>query len=425
MLVVLAVTGVALAAASFTDPAGDDNAAPDITSVTVTETGDGVFDVRVEVANYRTLPPSSWINLWFDVDGDRETGDSAGDEALVRFSSDGSVQLRLWEGEEFVSLPSDDIAAGFEGGVLSVRFPLTVLGSTLDSPGLLVVAARSSVIGMESLTGADFSPEDDRARWTRPGRTEVRDAEGDNNAAPDITTIDVSDTKDGWIRFAIATPNRGDLPRTSFVAVAVDRDSNRITGHNGADVTVTTDGEEVQIDRWDPRAGEWVDDTPPTRARARNGSGVVTIEVHRSELGDPGGFSFRAVSGDASPLTGGLVAVDFAPDSGAFWRYALTHPAHRLVAGRATGLPVRPRAGKRFTVRAPVRRSDTNRAIAAGTVTCAVRSDRARVRASGRVRAGAGQCAFVVPRGARTISGSMTVRSGGRVVTSRFRFTVG
>ena len=36
----LALTGAALAARSFADPVGDNNAAPDITSVTVSESAD-------------------------------------------------------------------------------------------------------------------------------------------------------------------------------------------------------------------------------------------------------------------------------------------------------------------------------------------------------------------------------------------------
>ena len=424
LLAVLAVAGVASGASSYTDSEGDDNAAPDIVSVALSE-ADGVLEIRVRVANYDTLPPSSWFNLWFDTDGDSETGDSVGDDALVRFASDGSIELRVWGEGGFASTSPEGIAASFVAGLLTVSVPTSSLGP-LSSPGILVVGVRSSVVAMETLTTADFAPEELRFRWVRLARTEIADFEGDNDAAPDITTIRVSDAKDGWITFAISTPNRPILPEKSLVAVSIDRDANPATGDNGSEMTLTTLGGEVRLERWDARAGEWLDEDPPTRARVRSARGVVSIDVHRSELGRVSRFAFRAVSADLNPLTGELVAVDFAPDSGTFWRYALANaPALRLVAGRTTGVPARPRAGRAFTIAAPVRRSDTNRAITSGTVVCAVRADGRRVRSTARLRAGRGECSLVVPKGVRVLDGTVTVRSAGKSVTSRFRFAVG
>jgi hypothetical protein len=424
LLVTPAVAGATSSASTYIDPAGDDNAAPDITAVTLAE-AEGVLEVQVEVANYDALPPSSWFNLWFDVDGNTETGDSAGDDALVRYTSDGNVELRLWAGEGFVTTPAAGLTGSYVGGVLRVGIPTSSLGA-LSSPGILVVGARSSVVAMETLTTADFAPENGRSQWLRGGRSVFPDAEGDQDAAPDITSIRVSDGKDGWIRFAISTPNRITLPDKSLVAVSIDRDANPATGDKGAEVTITTLGGEVELERWDARSDEWLAARPPTRARAASARGVVTIDVHRSELGGVTGFAFRVVSADLNPLTGQLVAVDFAPDSGTFWRYTLANAAApRLVVGRATGAPARPRAGRVFTIATPVRRSDTNRAITTGSVTCDVRADATRVRATGRVRGGRGQCALLVPPNARLITGSMTIRSGGRTVTKSFRFRVG
>ena len=53
---------------------------------------------------HRKLPrPSgnSWVNLWFDVDSDPRTGDG-GDEALVRYEADGSLELFAWNGSRLV-----------------------------------------------------------------------------------------------------------------------------------------------------------------------------------------------------------------------------------------------------------------------------------------------------------------------------------
>ena len=52
--------GVALSAASFSDTVGDDNAAPDITSLTVAESAPETLSITVTIGNFQTLPPNSW-----------------------------------------------------------------------------------------------------------------------------------------------------------------------------------------------------------------------------------------------------------------------------------------------------------------------------------------------------------------------------
>lgn len=415
------VTG-GLGAASFSDTQGDDNAAPDITSFLLTET-EGALSLQVTVAG-EALPANSWFNLWFDVDNDPDTGDVVGDDALVYFAASGAIELYRWDGETFAQTSADGILGSFEAGRLAMTIPTSLLGS-LSSPGILVVGARSQVVATETLIASDFAPDTGRSRWVAGEELVIPDAESDFDAAPDITAIGVSDAKDGWIRFAVSTPNRETLPGKSIVAVSIDQDSNRATGDDGAEVTLTDLGGEVSLQRWSAGSRRWVDDAPPTRLRAGSADHVVTIDVHRSELGNATRFGFRLVSADLNATTGALLAVDFAPDSGGFWPYRLASvPALRLVAGKPRGAPARPLAGKAFTIRMPVRRTDTNRAITSGTVTCNVRAGTARVRATGRVRRGNGECRLVVPRSARALRGSMTVRSGGKAVTARFSFRV-
>jgi hypothetical protein len=85
---VFLAAGLAFGAASFSDAAGDDNAAPDITSVQVSEAANGLVTLVVGVRNFQTLPEESWFNLWFDLDSNQSTGD-AGDETLVRYVAGG------------------------------------------------------------------------------------------------------------------------------------------------------------------------------------------------------------------------------------------------------------------------------------------------------------------------------------------------
>ena len=422
-LCALAFAGVGLAVNSFSDPAGDDNAAPDVTSVTVAEAPDGTLTLAVAVRNYPTLPADSWFNLWFDLDSNQDTGD-AGDEALVRYLANGEMEFFLWDGSELVEGSTAGMSGRFEAGVLTVNVPKSALG-TMPGFGILAVSARGQQLGEEELIASDYAPDRGRSAYVGPAQAAFPDPELDHDAAPDITSVRVSDAKDGWISFAITTPNYATLPGESVLVLSIDSDSRESTGDDGAEVLITSIGGEPVLERWDAAAQRWADDVAPTRVRTRNAGNVVTLDVHRSELGDVPRFGFAVIAADINTAADTVLAVDLAPDDLAFFRYTLANkPALRLLVGQTFGTPARPRAGKPFTVSLPVRRSDTNRPIAAGAVTCKVTADGKRVPAVGKVRFGRGQCSFVVPKTAAVIRGSMSVRSGGTSVTARFSFQV-
>jgi len=419
----LVFAAAALADASFSDAEGDNNTAPDVTAVTVSESADGTITITTTVANYQALPLNSWVNLWFDLDSNQRTGD-AGDEALVHFSSAGQLDFYTWDGSELVSRPPAGMTGRFEAGVLTVTVPKSALGSPA-SFGLLAVTSREQLLGEDELIASDFAPDRGRSPFVPPAQAVFPDPQGDQDAAPDITGVRVSDTKDGWISFAISTPNYATLPGDTVVLLQIDRDGRPSTGDDGAEVLVTNLGGEVILARWDARADDWVDDAPPTRVRARNADGVVTLDVHRSELDDVARFGFSLISADLNLSAESVLALDFVPDDQSFFRYTLANkPPLRLIGGQMFGTPGRPRAGRPFTVNLPVRRSDTGRAITSGTVTCNVTAGGKRVPAVGKVRAGGGQCSLVVPETAALVRGSMTVRSGGKSVNARFSFRV-
>jgi len=422
VLCALALAGAGLGATSYTDTQGDDNAAPDITSVTVSESPDGTLTLAVAVRNYQTLPADSWFNVWFDLDSNQDTGD-AGDEALVRYLSSGEIEFFLWDGSELVEGSTAGMTGRFEAGVLTVNLPKSALG-TMPGFGILAVSARGQQLGEEELIASDYAP--DRGRSAYVGaQAAFPDPASDHDAAPDITSVLVSDAKDGWISFAITTPNYATLPGESVLVLSIDSDSRESTGDDGAEVLITSIGGEPVLERWDAAAQRWADDLAPTRVRTRNGGNVVTLDVHRSELGDVPRFGFAVIAADINTAAETVLAVDLAPDDLAFFRYTLVNkPALRLLAGQTFGTPARPRAGKPFMISLPVRRSDTNRPIAAGTVTCKITADGKRVPAVGKVRFGRGQCTFVVPKAAAVVRGSMSVRSGGTSVTARFSFRV-
>jgi hypothetical protein len=421
--VALALAAVALAAASFTDRAGDNNAAPDITSVTVSESADGIATIAVAVSNYQALPAGSWFNLWFDLDNNRNTGDD-GDEALVQYYDDGGIQLHRWVGSELVRRPATGVTGTFAAGTLTMTLPKTALDNAA-SFGVLAIGVRSQEAeDDEQRLAGDFAPNVGNTRYTAPGPLTIPDATGDHEAAPDITEVDVSDTKAGTIRFAIATPSHPTLRPSTWIEISFDLDRRRSTGDGGVDAYVGIEGRRAYAGRWSPDEEDFVG-VPGSGVRAQSAGGVVTFDVPRRFLEEVAAFDFYLVSGDS--VDDDDSALDLAPNGDAWWKYTLANkPPLHLIAGTPRGIPARPAAGRRFTVTVPVLRSDTVRGITSGSVACKARVAGQDVSAPGRVGGGVARCTLDMPAGASgtTLRGAMTVRSGGKSVVARFTFPV-
>jgi hypothetical protein len=422
----LLLASLALGAASFSDATGDDNAAPDITSVQLSEAADGVVTLTVAVANYPQLPSESWFNLWFDLDSNPNTGD-AGDEVLVRYVSDGDVELWEWHGAEMVERAAVGIAGRYDGGVLTVTVPKSELGGDTVF-GVLAVSSRSQDLGPSQLIASDYAPDRGRSPYTGPAASSFPDAGDDQDAAPDMTTVRVSDDKDGWITFVISTPNYATLPSDSVLALALDVDGRPATGDAGAELLIRSLAGEVIFERWSQAERAWLDDRPPHRVRIRNSASTVTVDVHRSELGNAARFGFSLASLDVNTQAESVLAADLAPDDGGFYRYALVNKAAlRLLAGRVSATPARPRAGMPLTVSLPVRRSDTNRPIASGNVSCRVVLAGTPLRARGSVAGGAARCSVALPSSAAgsRLRGTISVRLGAQSASASFAYVVG
>jgi hypothetical protein len=318
--------GAALAARGYADKSGDVNTAPDITSVDLSEAA-GVLTLKVSVANFQALPTRSWINLWFDLDSNDQTGD-AGDEALVRYLAAGTVEVHRWDGSRFVLGDAAGVSANFTAGALTVSMPKSSIGATAAF-GILAVTSRAQLVGTEELIASDYAPDAGRSAYSGTALSAFPDPADDHDAAPDLTAVRVSDAKSGWVTFSIRTPNYATLPSESGLVVSIDTDDTPRTGDDGAEARITTLGGEISLDRWRSRGGEWVPDVLPTRARYRNSGGVVTIDVHRSELGNTQRLRFSLLSVDLNTAGQEVLAVDFAPDNGGYWRYALVNKPKR------------------------------------------------------------------------------------------------
>jgi len=419
----LVVAATALAASSFNDPAGDNNAAPDVTGVAVSETPDGNLAIAATIANYQTLPPNSWVNLWFDLDSNPRTGDD-GDEALVQYFDDGGIQFWRWNGSTLVRRQATGMSASFAAGVLTFTGPKAALDGA-SSFDLLTVTSRGQDVGADDdLIASDTAPDGGRGRWVSPGPLTVTDVTGDQEAAPDVTSVRVTDSASGTITFAVSTPSHAALTAATWVELDVDIDRRHSTGGGGVEAYVVLTQGRVFVGRWSSSEQRFV--VRRTGARARSAGGVVTFDVPRALLEEVASFDFYVVSGD-SDSDDEDNAIDLAPNGDRWWRYTLANkPPLHLIADEARGIPARPRASRTFSVVVPVRRSDTARAITSGSATCAVRVAGKPVRAAGKVSAGTGRCSLRVPAGVggATLRGSVVVRSAGKSVTARFSFLV-
>ena len=422
-LTVLAAAGVAVGARGYADPAGDANGAPDITALEMSETAAGSLSIRVGIGNFATLPTDSWVNVWFDTDSNQQTGD-AGDEALIRHSADGSNELFTWDGARLVEQSASAVTAAFDAGSLR----LTVSRTAISAPGafgVLAVSSRGQEGTDNAVIASDFAPDRGRTAFSA-APVAVTDPAGDQDGAPDITNVRVSDLKSGWVTFAISTPNYAALPAEAVLALVLDVDDNTLTGQAGAEVLVAVGAGEVSLERWDSRSG-WVPDGLPTRARVRQGQGQVLVDVHADELDNTRRLGFALIGLDVNAFDEQVQGIDLAPDDGGYWRYALTNKvAVKLTFTKIVTKPARPRAGRSFTVGFAATRSDTGRAVASGTVGCRVIAKEKRIPARGRIAGGAGLCTFVVPRAARgsVVRGTVTVRSGGASLARDFAFVI-
>jgi hypothetical protein len=425
----LVAAASASTSASYSDLTDDVNETPDITAVVVESSPSGVVNVRVAVGNFQELPPESRIILQFDLDRSATTG-LAGDELVIRYWDDRTLDVLRWDGIRMAPSSGDGLAASFASGSLSFSAEQAALrGSTAFD--LLVLSARTQQVGIGRVTSTDFAPGSGRSTYAEPGPASFPDPLGDHDAAPDITTISVSDTAAGMIQVRVATPNYRVLPPDKIIGVGFDLEG-RPTTADDVFAAYVSGSDLVQVDR--EQSGILVPSELPNTASAVYEDGALTLSVHRDELDGAALVGLGVVSFDlvgkgeseGQDFEGDVEALDTAPDD-------LTGPLHsyRLANRRPVQLRVtetlrsstRPRAGGRFSYSIVVRRLDTYQVVRRGSVTCAVFISGKRVRTTGRFVGGRAHCSLLVPTksDSSTLRGTVTVRAAGAVVRSTFR----
>jgi hypothetical protein len=142
-------------AATFTDPAGDSNGAPDITAVDVSNDSSGQVTIRLALAG---APSTAVFLVLFDTDQNPATGASASSGAEYSVTFDAAAQTFLvarWDGSQWVLSPYQRVKV--TSAATSVTFSLNArdIGGT-NAFGFWT----RSIVGEPSAWTLDDAPDD-------------------------------------------------------------------------------------------------------------------------------------------------------------------------------------------------------------------------------------------------------------------------
>lgn len=120
---------------TYTDSTGENPAAPDIATITVSNTDAGVVSWRIAVANRPTLGQDMWFEVWINSDNNLQTGDPelAGVDYVMQLIQ-GEILLFRWDGTTFSRRlgdpPATSLSFAYQGGALTIRISASELGNT-------------------------------------------------------------------------------------------------------------------------------------------------------------------------------------------------------------------------------------------------------------------------------------------------------
>ena len=279
----------------------------------------------------------------------------------------------------------------------------------LTSPGLVLALAVAVIAVPAAATGALPAGKASPTRIAANSTT-YQDSTGEDPAAPDISTVVVSNNDAGLIQLRINIPNRPTLTRDMLIFLFVDSDANANTGDPeslGADYVLQLFEGEAALFKWDGTDFTRRPGDPPATSLVFSYQAGATFSISAAELGNTTRFGFAAIAVSGitfDPTTGDPIfdatTSDAAPGGGAgFYQYQVAIAPATLVVRRVTTSPAAPRAvqvTRPFWRTAPVsERAGTTR----------LRSQVA------RVTGGAAVCTWLVPANAKgkTLRASTTV----------------
>jgi hypothetical protein len=274
---------------------------------------------------------------------------------------------------------------------------------------------------------------------TAAGSMSFADPALDGGAAPDITTVAVSNDDQGLITFRVTIANRVVLGVDDTIALPLaTNDPDLATGSrkDGANYVVGLDATGAFLLKWGGSSMEAVAPKPASLTGSFSG-GDATITVRQEDLAPgfpdmsvPISFNFYALGlvVNAAKVT----AEDDAPDGTSFWSYRISSALRQIVTNFDADKSVK--AGKTLTVFLGLAHGDTGDAVRAGKVTCKARIGSRTLKGSGKfftsprrigegvVQSPAALCSWKVPKtaGKKTIRGSIAVSESGFRTTRPF-----
>jgi hypothetical protein len=251
------------------------------------------------------------------------------------------------------------------------------------------------------------------------------DPAADSGAAPDITSVAVTNDNAERVTFRIRFAQPGQLTTDTVVWLLIDLDRNSNTGgeDGGEERMIAYDAESdsYYYASWNGTA--LVRDTPANFQMLVQDA-EIEISIPRPNLGTTQAFDFWLY---ADKYVGDEVtAEDSAPDGTAVWTYTFETKAVQLRAQQPQGTPRFPVAGKRFVVSTFVFRETDGSRVTSGTVQCTARIAGKPLAAKPSFAVGQPSCAMTVPKTARgkILTGTIAVATKGGQVARPFRFKV-
>jgi hypothetical protein len=244
----------------------------------------------------------------------------------------------------------------------------------------------------------------DSARHLKNSTT-YPDSTGEDAAAPDITSVVVSNDDAGMITFQVNISNRPALTADMYFLVFLDTDKNQSTGAGdflGADYAIQLVPGAADLFQWNG--------TTFVRAASQasltfsyTATGPV-IRVSAADLGKTKTFNFGVIAASGSTVdAAGNVDTsqehrDLAPDSGHGFNGYQVLTKLVLTVTAFTVAPKPAKAGRTFSASMAANQNDTAGPVQSGTVTCsALVAGKRLVPVTHAVRNGVAVCIWRIP----------------------------
>lgn len=275
------------------------------------------------------------------------------------------------------------------------------------------------------------------------GNASFADPTADSGAAPDVTSVTVSNDDQGLITFRIAIANRSALGTDDVIAIAIgtnDPDFLRGWRDDGMNFILLLEAEGAFLLEWNGQAMTDVEPKPGSVAGSFLG-GTATLTVRQEDLAP--GFPDLSVPIELDFYVLGIAfsgnniaAQDDAPDgTSAAWKYRLSEALRLIVTSFDPDRTVKP--GKSLVVLLGLAHGDTGAAVTSGKIVCKARLGNKALKGkplfftitlvsptTGQtLRSPVASCTWAVPKKkskGKTIRGSVAVTKSGITVNRPF-----